>query len=104
MTLACLREKEVMRKDKVSHHTGDSIVDPNTVLSMGRVIVLDLPSREAILTDFMNSGKDTSENESSLTVNVILHVTSLKKLSVNVILHVTSLKKLLAKLMLYLQF
>ena len=51
---------------------GGSIVDPNTVLSMSRVVTPDRSSRETILSDFRNDEEDTSEEESSLIVTVVL--------------------------------
>ena len=65
----------MMKKEKasiLSYLGTDSIVNSNTVLSMGRVVATDLPSREAILSDFMNSEEDTIEEESSLTASVVL--------------------------------
>ena len=67
---ACPREKQATRKEYASHHThlGDRMVDAITVLS--RSCSYRLPSREAILPDFLNSEEYISEEESSLTVSV----------------------------------
>ena len=46
----------------------NSIVNPNTVLSMGREVASVLPSSEeyvAISSNFMNVEEDTSKEESS---------------------------------------
>ena len=49
-----------------SSYLGGSIIDPNNVLSMSRFVAADLPSSEAILSDFINGEEDTRGEESSL--------------------------------------
>ena len=66
----------------ISSYLDDSNVDPNTVLSMSRVVAPDLPSSKVITSYFMNGKKDTSEDQSSLIVGVISASLNIK-LSIN---------------------
>ena len=70
-----MSEGEVSDEERIgiSSYLGDSIVDPNTILSIGRVVAPDLPSSIAFLSDFMIYEEDTrQEDESALIVSVVL--------------------------------
>ena len=73
-----MSEEETSDEERlgISLYLGDSIVDPNTVQSMGRVVALD---PHAILSDFMKGEEDTSEKENSPIVSSDL--TFFKKMS-----------------------
>ena len=57
------RETSDEKGEGIMSYLGDSIVDPNIVLSMGRMVALDLTSCEAILPNVMNSEEDTRKKK-----------------------------------------